>query len=91
MAPKHDIDHGYHNPSNPQRTTSVDCKLITHKNEYIPSKTMKNEDNIDIMNELSAMIQPPNQLRLSMPESILHRISKMVIKEAVEDKTIELM
>ena len=61
MAPKHDTDHGHHNPSDPQPTTSVDCKFITHKDESIPSETMKNEDNTDIMDELAAMIQPPNQ------------------------------
>ena len=35
--------------------------------------------------------QPPNQLRSSMPESTLHRISKMIMKEAVEDKKMDLM
>ena len=91
MAPKHDTDHEYHNPSDPQPTTSVDCKLVTHKDESIPSETMKNEDNTDIMDELAAMIRPLNQLKLSMPESTLHQISKMVIKDAVEDKKMELM
>ena len=40
MAPKHDTDHGHHNPSDPQSTISVDCKLVTHKDESIPSVTM---------------------------------------------------
>ena len=74
MAPKHDTDYGHYNPSDPQPTTSVYCKLVTHKEESIPSETMKNEDNTDIMDELTAMIRPPNQLRSSMPESTLHRI-----------------
>ena len=52
---------------------------------------MQNEDHTDIMDGLSAMLRPPNQLRSSMPESTLHRISKMVIKEAVEDKKMDLM
>ena len=52
---------------------------------------MKNEDTTDIMDVLAAMIQPPNQLRSLMPESTLHWISKIVIKEAVEDKKMELM
>ena len=52
---------------------------------------MKNEDTIDIMDELAAMLRPPNQLRSSMPESTLQRTSKMVMKEAVEDKKMELM
>ena len=91
MAPKHVTDHGHDNPSNPQPTTSVDCKLVTHKDESIPSETMKNEDTTDIMDELAAIIRPPDQLRSSMPESTLHRISKMVTKEAVEDKKMELM
>ena len=43
------------------------------------------------MDELAAMIRPPNQLRSSIPESTLHRISKMVMKEALEDKKVELM
>ena len=32
-----------------------------------------------------------SQLKPSMPESTLHRISKMVTKEAVEDKKMELI
>ena len=52
---------------------------------------MKNKDTTDIMDELATMIQPPNQLRSSIPESTLHRISKMVMKIAVEDKKVELM
>ena len=60
MAPKYDTGQGDHNPSNSQFTTSVDCKLVTHKDESIPSETMKNEDTTDIMDELAAMIQPPN-------------------------------
>ena len=52
---------------------------------------MKNKDTTDIMDELATMIQPPNQLRSSIPESTLHRISKMVMKKAVEDKKVELM
>ena len=91
MAPKHDTNHRYHNPSNPQPTTSVDYKLVTHEDESIPSEAMKNKDNTDIIDELAAMIRPPNQLRSSMPESTLHRISKMVMKEAVEEKKMKLM
>ena len=52
---------------------------------------MKNEDHTDIMDKLAAMIRPPNQLRPSMPESTLHRILKMVMREAVEGKKMELM
>ena len=52
---------------------------------------MQNEDHTDIMDELAAMLRPPNQLRSSMPESALHRISKMVMKEEVEDKKMEVM
>ena len=51
---------------------------------------MENEDTTDIMDELAAML-PPNGLRSSIPESTLHRISKMVMKETVEDKKVELM
>ena len=75
MAPKHDTGQEYHNPSDPQSTTSVDCKLVTGKDESFSSETMKNGDTTDIMNELAAM-QPPNQLKSSIPESTLHRISK---------------
>ena len=63
MAPKHDTVHGHHNPSNPQPITSVDCKLVTHKDESIPSDTMKNENTTDIMDELAAMIRPANLFR----------------------------
>ena len=82
MAPRHD----HHNPSDLQSTTSVDYKLVTHEDESIPSVIMQNEDHTDIMDELAAMLRPPNYLKSSMPESILHRISKMVMKEEVEDK-----
>ena len=88
---KHDNGRGDHNPSNPQPTTSVDCKLVTHKDESISSETMKNKYTTDIMDELAVMIQPQNQLTLSMPESTLHGISKMLMKEVVEDKKKELM
>ena len=91
MASKHYNDHGHHNPSNPQSTTFVDCKLVTHKDESISSVTMQNKDHTDIMDELAAMLRPPNQLKSSMPESTLHQISKIVRKEAVEDKKMELM
>ena len=56
MAHKHDTGQGHYNPSNPQSTTSVDCKLVTRKDESISSETMKNEDTTDIMDELVAMI-----------------------------------
>ena len=86
MAPKHDTDHEHHNPNDLQSTTSVDCKLVTHEDKSIPSVTMQNEDHTDIMGELATMLQPPNQLRSPMPKSTLHRISKIVMKEVVEDK-----
>ena len=43
------------------------------------------------MDELAAIIRPPNQLRSLISESTLHWISKMVMKEAIEDKKVELM
>ena len=91
MAPKHDTDHGHHNPSDPQSTTLVDCKLVAHKDKSITSVTMQDEDHTDIKDELASMLQPPNHLKSSMPESTLHRISKMVMKKAVEDKKMDLM
>ena len=69
MAPKHDTGQGHHNPSDPQSTKSIDCKLVTGKDESFSSETMKNEDTADIMDELTAMIRPPNQLRSSIPAS----------------------
>ena len=47
---------------------------------------MQNEDCTDIMDELAAMLQLPNQLRSSLTESTLNWISKIVMKEVVEDK-----
>ena len=90
MACKHDTGQGHHNPSDPKSTTCIDCKLVTGKDESFSSETMKNEDTTNIMDELAAM-QPPNQLRSLIPESTLHWISKMVMKEAVEDKKMELI
>ena len=91
MTREHDTGRGHHNPSNPQSNTSIDCKLAIGKDESFISEIMKNKDTTDIMDELATMIQPPNQLRSSIPESTLHRISKMVMKKAVEDKKVELM
>ena len=51
MAPKHDTNHEYHNPSDLQSITSVDCKLVTQGDESIPSVTMQNEDHTDIMDD----------------------------------------
>ena len=109
MVHKHDTDHGKNNPSNPPSNPSVDCKLVAHENESIPSVAMQNQDHTDIMNELTTMAgsnhntvqefindtvgdtdAPTKQSRPSMPESTLHRISKMIMKEAVEDKKMEL-
>ena len=90
MTCKHNNGRGHNNQSNPQSTASVDCKLNTDKHASISSKTMKNEDTINIMDELAAM-RPLNQLRSLIPEYTLHRISKMVMKEAIEDKKVELM
>ena len=91
MAPKYDTDHDHHNASDLQFTTSVDCKLVTHKDESIPSVIMQNEVHTDIMDELAAMLWPPNHLKSSMPKSTLHLISKLVIKEEVEDKKMDLV
>ena len=55
MTCKHDTDRGHHNPSNPRSTTSVDCKLVTGKDESFFSETMKNEDTSDIMDEFETM------------------------------------
>ena len=90
MAPKHDTDHERHNPSNLQSTTFVDCKLVSQEDEPILSVTMQNEDYKDIMDESAATLQFPNHLKSSMPGSTLHQISKMVMKEVVEDKKMEL-
>ena len=86
MTHKNDTGQGHHNPSDPQSNTSVDYKLATGKNESFPPEAMKNGDITDIMDELATMKRPPNPLGSSIPESTLHRISKKVIKEAVEDK-----
>ena len=91
MAPKHDTDCEHHNPRDIQSTTFVDYKLVTQEDESVPSVTMQNKDHTDIIDELSAMLRPPDHLRSSIPESTLHRISKMVMKEAVEDKKMDLM
>ena len=56
MAPKHDTDHEHHNPNNLQSTRPDDRKLVTHKDESIPSVTMQNEDHTDIMDGLVAMV-----------------------------------
>ena len=51
---------------------------------------MKYGDITDIMDELATMKRPPNPSGSSIPESTLHRISKNVLKEVVEDKKVEL-
>ena len=52
---------------------------------------MQNENHTDIMDELAAILRPPNHLKSSMPESTLHMISKMVMKEPFEGKRMDLM
>ena len=43
MARKNDTGRGHHNPSNPESTTSVDCKLDTGKDESFSSEAVKME------------------------------------------------
>ena len=57
--------------------------MIGNTNDPTVVESTKNTTNKDTK-------QPPNQLRSSMPESTLHRISKMIIKKVVEDKKMEL-
>ena len=56
MAPKHDTDHKHHNLSDQPSNPSVDCKLVTNKDESIPSVAMQDQDYTDIMDELSTMV-----------------------------------
>ena len=86
MTHEHDTCGRHHNPSNPQSNTSVDHKLGIGKNESISIEAMKNEDITDIMDELTTVKRPPNLLESSILESTLRRISKEVMKEAMEDK-----
>ena len=89
MTCKHDTGQGYHNPSNPQSTKSVDCEVTTGKNELFSSEVVKNVNTTDIMDELAAMIRPPNPTESLIPKSTLQKISKRVMKKAVEDKKVE--
>ena len=90
MTHEHDTCQGHHNPSNQQSNTSVDYKLATSKDESFPPEAMKNGDITDIMDELGTMKRPPNLLESSISESTLHRISRKVMKQAIEDKKVEL-
>ena len=109
MVPKNNTDHEHHNPSDPPSNPFVDSKLVTHKDESIPSVAMQNQDHIDIKDELATMVgserntiqgfindmvgdtaAPTKQSKPSMPESTLHRFSKMITKKVVEDKKMEL-
>ena len=56
MTRKHDTGRGYHNPSNPQSTTSVDCKLATGKDDSFPSEVVKNGNITDVMDDLATMV-----------------------------------
>ena len=60
MAPKNDADHEHDIPSDPSSTPSVDCKIVTHEDESIPSVTMQNEHQTDIMDQLVAMVGSDN-------------------------------
>ena len=90
MTRKHNNGQRHHNSSNPQSTTSIDCKLATGKVESFPSEAVKNDVITNIMDELATMKRPPNPLGSLIPESTLHKISKKVTKEADEDKKVEL-
>ena len=85
MTYKHDTSQGHHNPSDSQSTKSVDCELPTGKDESFSYEAVKNANTTDIMDELTAMKQPPNPTGTSIPKSTLQRISKRVTKEVVED------
>ena len=90
MTRRQNNGQGHHNPSDPQFTTSVDCKLATGKDESFSSLAVKNGDITNIMDELATMKRPPNLLGSLIPEFTLHLISEKVIREAVEDKKAEL-
>ena len=51
MTCKHDTGREHHNPSDPQSTTSVDCKLTTGKDASFPFETVKNGGVAEIMGE----------------------------------------
>ena len=88
MTRKHDTGQGHHNPSNSQFNKSGDCKLATGKDESFSYEVVKNENTTDIMDELAAMKQPSTSSGSSIPGSTLQKISKKVMKEAVEDKKV---
>ena len=109
MAPKHDTDHEHHIPNDPPSNPSVDCKLVTYEDESIPSVAMQDQDDTDIIDELSTMVESDrnmvqgfindmvgntdastNRSKPLMPESTLYWISKIIMKDAVEDKKMEL-
>ena len=90
MTCKHDTGRGHHNPSDPQSTKSVDCKLATGKDESFSSEAVKNLNTTDSMDELAAMKQPSNPMGSLIPRFTLQRISKRIMKEAVEQKKVEL-
>ena len=71
MAPKHDADHGHHNPCDPPFTISVDCKLVTRKDESIPSVTMQDENHTDIMYKLATMVGSDRNMVLGFINDIV--------------------
>ena len=54
---KHDTGQGHHNSSNPQSTTSVDCKLATGKYESFSSESVKNGDITNIVVEILNILE----------------------------------
>ena len=57
MSHKHNTGQGHQNRSNPQSTTSIDCKLATGKDESFPSEAVKTGDITDIMGETLNMVE----------------------------------
>ena len=57
MTRKHDTGRRYNNPSNPQFTTSVDCKLATGKDESSSSEAVKNGGVTEVIGDILNMVE----------------------------------
>ena len=89
MAPKHDNDHGNHNPSDPPSTTFVDCKLITCKDESILSVTMQDEDHTDIIDQLVIMVESDRNTVQGFINDMVGNTNDLTVVEGNNDTTSE--
>ena len=69
---EHNTRQGHHNPSNPPSNILVDHQFVMCKGESFSTEAMKNKEITVIVDELTKIERPLDQLRLSNPKSTIY-------------------